>query len=245
MSKYYKYKKSRKKNYRKLFRFLSLVISLLGVLGIIYVFLPLISWQIYFAPIAASQTITAPIPRTTIVSSSTIQSLLTDAISGVDYTNAQNWFPSYSTKNVNNKVSFFTLSIPKLGIKDAVVSTIDNDLGSHLVNYGGTALPPDNGTSVIFGHSTLPQWFNPKDYRAIFATLYTLTTGDEFFVNVEDIEYKYKIHNVKVVDPTDTSIFTQDYDTSHIALVTCTPPGTTWKRLVLSAKLEKIYTARL
>ena len=30
--------------------------------------------------------------------------------------------------------------------------------------------------------------------------------------------------NISVVEPSDTSIFQQDYDNSYLTLVTCTPP---------------------
>ncbi|MBI1982127.1 MAG: hypothetical protein HYS68_00885, partial [Candidatus Levybacteria bacterium] len=120
MAKYY-YKKSSRERKKTIFRLLGLVISLGGVLILLYVSLPLISWQIYFAPVFASQQLAYPIPKTTIVSENTIQSLITEVtntLTGVDYTNAQNWFPSYnppSGKEAGNpKVSSYALSIPKL-----------------------------------------------------------------------------------------------------------------------------------
>lgn len=228
---------------RKAVRYFGLVFFLLGICGLFYVFFPLLSWNIYFAPAFASQNVTAPIPQTTVVNSDTIKSLFTESVNvlkGVDYTNAQNWFPSIKAKNSETKVDTYFLSIPKLKIKDAVVSTVDYDLGIHLINYGGTAIPPHNGNAVIFGHSTLPQLFNPKDYKTIFATAYTLEVGDTFQVKVEDIVYNYKIFNITVVDPSDTSVFAQTTDTSYVTIITCTPPGTTWRRLILKARLETL-----
>jgi len=108
------------------------------------------------------------------------------------------------------------------------------------VNYGGTAIPPEKGNAVIFGHSTLPQLFNQKDYKTIFATLYKLTVGDVIQIKVAGVEYYYKIFSITVVDPSDTSVFEQNFSDSFLSLVTCTPPGTTWKRLIIKAKLEKI-----
>ncbi|MBI3070309.1 MAG: sortase, partial [Candidatus Levybacteria bacterium] len=168
----------------------------------------------------------------------------TNTITGVDYTNAQNWFPSYnppSGKEAGNpKVSSYALSIPKLKIKNATVSTVGYELDKYLVNYPGTAIPSDNGNAVVYGHSTLPQLFDPGNYKTIFATLYKLSVGDEVFATVENVTYRYKIFSVTVVDPSDTSIFSQTYDNSYLTLVTCTPPGTTWKRLIIKARLQKI-----
>lgn len=243
MSKIY-YTKSRIPKIKVFARSASFILLLIGLSGILYVLLPFLSWQIFFAPAFASQTMIAPIPKTTIVDSSTIKSLLATSIqqlSGVDYTNAQNWFPDVKTEGREDvKVKTYHLSIPSLGIKDAIVSTVDYDLASHLVNYIGTAVPPGKGNAVVFGHSTLPQLFNPKDYTAIFATAYKLKMGDEIYASLDGISYKYVINAITITDPSDMSVFSQDYNDSYLTLVTCTPPGTTWKRLIIRSRLEKI-----
>jgi sortase A len=132
------------------------------------------------------------------------------------------------------------MSIPKLNIKDALVSAVDDDLAVHLVNLGGTALPPDKGNAVVFGHSTLPQLFDPKNYKTIFAKAYELKVGDELFTNVSGVIYKYRIYNITVVSPEDTSVLEQDYSDSFLTLITCTPPGTIWKRLIIRSRLETL-----
>ena len=243
MGKYY-YKKADNFFRKKVLRLLSLLILFIGVVIVLYIFFPLISWQIYFAPALASSSIQTPIPKATIVNFSEIGSLISQAgnsLSGVDYTNAKTWFPGFNPGTPEQpKIPSYTISIPKLKINSATVSTRDNNLAIHLVNYQNTAIPPDNGNAVIFGHSTLPQLFNPNDYKTIFATAYQLRLGDEIYANVNGASFKYRVFNINVVEPTDTSIFEQNYDNSYITLVTCTPPGTIWKRLIIKAKLEKI-----
>lgn len=243
MSKYY-YKKLKRKNFKKILKIIALCISFFGISTVFYVCFPLISWQVYFSTAFAFQEISIPIPKTTIVNSLSVKNLVSpekNIQSDIDYSNAQNWFPDFKPSQTETpKISEYSLSIPKLGIKDAVVSTIDNNLDTHLVNYQGTAVPPDKGNAVIYGHSTLPQLFNQKDYKTIFATLHNLKTGDEFSINALGVSYLYKIFKITIVDPSDTSVFSQDYNESYITLVTCTPPGTTWKRLIIKAKLQKI-----
>lgn len=240
--KYYIYRS--KKDFKKTARIFSVLLMIAGLLTLIYISFPLISWQIYFSPVFASQDIAVPIPKAKIVNSSTVKSLIyqvTENI-GTNYSDAENWFPGYKPGKLKNtpEILSYRISIPKLNIKSAEVTTIDNSLDFHLVNYAGTAIPPNNGNAVIYGHSTLPQLFNPKDYKTIFATLHTLKVEDEISINVQNIEYFYKIFSIIIVDKTDTSIFTQTYDNSYITLVTCTPPGTTWKRLIVKARLQKI-----
>ncbi|MCL6096735.1 MAG: sortase [Patescibacteria group bacterium] len=243
MGKYY-YKKAGEKNRkRKTVRLLSLLIIIIGIGIGGYVFFPLISWQIYFAPAFASADIAVPIPQNNLVSSSTIGSLISEAsnsLTGVDYANAQNWFPNFKFQKAKPRIDTYTLSIPRINIKDAVVSATDYDLSKHLVNYGGTAIPPDKGNAVVFGHSTLPQLFDPKNYKTIFAKAYELKTGDELFTNVSGVIYKYRVYNITVVSPDNTSVLEQDYSDSFLTLITCTPPGTTWKRLIIRARLETI-----
>lgn len=237
------YKKRRTIEKKKFLRLISLLIIGMGVLIAGYVFFPLLSWQLYFAPVFANSEINSPIPKSTIVSQNSIATLLQGAsqtLSGIDYTNAQNWFPNYKyDKSANLKTSTYKISIPKINIKDAKVSAVDTDLLKHLVNYGGTAVPPENGNAVIFGHSTLPQLYEEGNYKTVFSYLYKLVVGDEIIVTIGNVTYKYRIENINVVDPDNTSVLEQSFDDSYITLITCTPPGTIWKRLAIKARLVK------
>ncbi|MFH1186822.1 MAG: sortase [Candidatus Levyibacteriota bacterium] len=240
MAKYYK---KSSLNFKKISKLISLLMIVVGGFIIIYIFFPLISWQIYFANAFTNPELTTPIPKATVINSSTIASLITQAsnvFTQADYTNAETWFPNIKFQKQHQDIQTYALSIQKLKIENAVVSTIDTDLSAHLVNYGGTAIPPQKGAAVVFGHSTLPQWFNPKDYKTIFATLHELRVGDEIKVNVSNLTFIYKVYNISVVESSDVSMFEQRYDDSYLTLVTCTPPGTIWKRLIIRARLDKV-----
>ncbi|HSD98512.1 MAG TPA: sortase [Patescibacteria group bacterium] len=224
-------------------RILGFLLFIIGVSTVVYVFSPLIIWQFTLAPAIADSDITAPIPNRTLLTPSLIKSLVASSfqnVSGVDYTDATNWFPSYHASALAPKVDSYFLTIPKLGIVNALVSTVDNNLANHLVSLSGTSIPPDKGNTVIFGHSTLPQLFDPKNYKTIFADAYKLQLGDTFTTNVSTVVYTYKIFSITVVDPEDTSVLIQSYDDSYVTLITCTPPGTIWKRLIIKARLQKL-----
>jgi sortase A len=232
------------KDIKKTLKILSFILILTGISMLFYVFFPLISWQIYFAPTFAAQNVVIPIPKYTVVSDrQTLKDLIksaTDSIE-VDYNDASNWFPTYKfQKSKNPTLTTYTISIPKINIKNAYVSTVDTDLANHLVNYIGTSFPPQKGNAVVFGHSTLPQFYDKNNYKTIFTYLYKLSQGDEIMVNVQGKQYKYKVENIIVVDPDNTSVLEQNYDDSFLTLVTCTPPGTIWKRLVVKARIETI-----
>lgn len=159
-----------------------------------------------------------------------------------DTTNPNTWFPTKpQKKTVSAQVNSYTLTIPSLNLTDASVIIAGDDLGKSLIHYGGTGTPGDYGNAVIFGHSTLPQFFRgTKDYKTVFATLPTIKIGEEIDVTYDGVKYKYKVMEKVVVEPTDLSPLEQRFDDSYITLVTCVPPGTYLYRLNVKAKLMRI-----
>ena len=240
------YKKKDTRRLRKIIRFAGLGMFLTGIIFGGYFFFPLLSWQIYLEPAFASQTFASPIPQTTIITKDYMQSLWLNtarSIENIYDTKSQNWMPStpYKEVQIASQVSYYFMSIPKLNIENAIVSTIDVDLSQHLVNFPGTPIPPAKGNTAIFGHSTLPQLYDPKNYKTIFANLHTMAVGDTILITTDNTTYTYRIFNISIVDATDTSYFSQiDGDNSDITIITCTPPGTVWKRLIIRSRLEKI-----
>jgi sortase A len=228
------YVKTKKRDFRKFFRFFGLGLVLIGVLFGLYAIYPLISWQLYIKPVFANNNFASPIPQATIMTEDTIKSLLRSSVK------QGSWLPYYDQSQVTSSLSSYALSIPQLNIKEATVSTTDTDISKHLVHFPGTALPPTKGNAVIFGHSTLPQFFDPTNYKTIFANAHNLKIGDKLSVTVENTTYVYKIFNISIVDPEDISYLTQTPDDSNLTIVTCTPPGTIWKRLIIKASIEKI-----
>lgn len=143
----------------------------------------------------------------------------------------------------SNIPKYYYLTIPKLSIKEAKVETSPNDLDPNqaLGHYIGSAFPNKPGNSFIYGHSVLPAFYNPKNYKAIFSTLHNLSSGDEIIVSYNNKEYKYKVDNKKIlktnqVDPLNG--FKPKYlNVNTITLMTCYPPGTKSKRLLINATL--------
>lgn len=235
-----KYKYRNNKKYKLAAKFFSIFLIVIGFGFFIYTFFPLISWQIYFAPAFASQKIDAPIPQHNIINPASVGSLITAATTTVssDYTNANNWYPEVQVKE---KVNIdYTISIPKIDIKDAIVTNRDADLTKHLVHYNSDSYPPKLGNSIIFGHSTLPQLYDKNNYKTIFANAYKISIGDFILVNVNGNSHTYKVESVTVVDPSDTSVLSQNFTDSFLTIITCTPPGTIWKRLIIKARISEI-----
>lgn len=160
----------------------------------------------------------------------------------VDYTQLNNWFVSNSdrpstTYSSPTSSNTYYLSVPKLGIDNATVEIGSLDLKNSLIQYPQTALPGQFGNSVVFGHSVLPQFFNPKSYLTIFSTLYKLKQGDEIYIDFDQIRYKYLVEEMYEVQPTDLSVLEQRFDGRYLTLITCSPPGTYLRRLIIRSRI--------
>lgn len=217
-------------NKRKLIKFSALISGLSGLVILISSVWPIIEYQL-----------TNSRNFTTLLSPLSLQDKLDNNSQNSDLTKASNWFPEAASNDDFDvsKVSFYTISIPKLKIKDAVISIGGEDLAKSLVQYPGTALPGKRGNAVIFGHSILPLFYNPKNYMAIFSTLPTLQEGDEILVNFDGISYNFVVEELFEIFPTDIEILEQDSTDSFLTLVTCVPPGDPRnpKRLIVRARV--------
>lgn len=244
MAKYYY--KGNNKNWKRYFKIAGIGCVLGGFGMFIYFFFPVVAYQLFLGTPVQKQEIESPVPKYLIGRSNTVKNLIDQGISRIqfDYTDARNWYPQVQAETTTIQketqpeiIENYFIEIPKLGIDNANVSTVNYNLSETLVHYYGPKNPLEKGTSVIFGHSTLPQWFNQDDYDAIFATLHTIEVGDELYVTVNGKKYTYQIFSTLITTPDDMNIFSQSYDNSYITLVTCTPPGTIWKRLIVRAAL--------
>ncbi len=156
-------------------------------------------------------------------------------------TDPNTWFPTAPQKIISAPVNSYFISIPSLKLENASVIVSGDDLTKSLIHYGGTGLPGDYGNTVIFGHSTLPQFYKgTQDYKSVFATLPTIKLGARITVTYDGLTYQYEVVDKVVVEPTDLSPLEQRFDDSYLTLVTCVPPGTYLYRLNVKAKLIRI-----
>ena len=207
-----------------------------GGLILIWAFWPIISFSVFTAPLfsAVISPVSSGVGVLTPLVSASVGSL-----GNSDFSDANLWFPTKPQRKIVTPVNIYKLSIPKLKIKDATVTIAGDDLDKSLVHYGGTGLPGQYGTTVIFGHSVLPQFYNPENYRTIFSTIPTLKPGDKILVNYDGVDYTYVVYDLVVTEPSDLSVLEQNFDDSYLTLITCVPPGTTWKRLSVKARISK------
>lgn len=242
----YRYvKKKPKRDKKPIINFISYSLLIAGILFLFWSFYPVIAFTVY-AQVFINNKILSPIPYTEIASSvKEARTVLGDysvlSTDLADYTQAGVWFPSKPQEiAVHAKVKEYTLSIPKLNIKDAKVVVGGDNLSKSLIHYIPQSYPGEYGNIAIFGHSTLPQLYNPSNYKTIFTYLPSLIKGDTIYLTVQDMQYAYTVYDIFVVNPSQISVLDQTHDEAYVTLITCVPPGTYWNRLVVKAKLNKL-----
>ena len=131
-------------------------------------------------------------------------------------------------KNIKNR-----LSIPNLKINMPLFkSTSAGVLAKGGWIFPNTSTPDLGGNTVIFGHRFryLPPISNT------FFHLDEIKTGDEFTIAWNGIIYRYKVSEIKIIEPTDFSVLSPS-DKPIVTLITCAPLFSTKQRLVVIADL--------
>ena len=103
-------------------------------------------------------------------------------------------------------------------------------------HFPTSSLPGKKGNVVIIGHRF--KYIPPATNT--FFNLDKTSIGDQIKVTVGEETYTYIVTNIEIVEPNDISII-QQTDDYRLTLITCTPLWTSEERLVITAKLDKLY----
>ncbi|MDD5469295.1 MAG: sortase [Candidatus Peribacteraceae bacterium] len=141
--------------------------------------------------------------------------------------------------------------IPKLGLNVPLVTPsyrsllnedwvqvekdIQDALAMGIVHYPGTARPGQAGNFFVTGHSSYYPWA-PGKYKSVFARLHNLEPGDEYYVYYGGDQHRYIVRSKKEVSPSNVDVLDQPINKRLATLMTCTPVGTTLRRLVVIAE---------
>ncbi len=136
--------------------------------------------------------------------------------------------------------------IPKINVEIPVVYNTEHEAGDHkgneariqknledgVVHYPTTPKPGELGNAAIVGHSS-NNIFNSGKYKFAFVLLSKLNEGDTFYINRDGVRYVYKIYSKTIVDPSDVSVLSNTSKAASVTLITCDPPGTSLRRLII------------
>ena len=130
--------------------------------------------------------------------------------------------------------------IPKINIETPVIydqasieeSAVQASLENGTLHYATTPNPGEMGNAVIFGHSS-SNIFNTGKYKFAFVLLSRLEKGDLFYLTKDGKRYVYQVYKKEVVEPTNLSVLNTAEKPATATLITCDPPGSSIRRLVI------------
>lgn len=224
----YDFEKGKRKD-----RVFALALSAIGLISIIMAIGPILIWSFSAVPLFGNSSKNAPIPSGQVLS-------LSDQNINVDVAQSEDGFSYFTTdyRPTGERPEEFYISIPKLNVKNATVKVDYLNFYENLSHFPGTALPGEAGNAFVTGHSVLPQFANPQDYHTIFTKLPELEVGDVVNVELEGSRYKYIVQYKKIVNPKDLSVLKPiSKGAKNLTLMTCVPPGTSIKRMVVVTSL--------
>lgn len=140
----------------------------------------------------------------------------------------------------------FSIVIPKIGANAVVIGDVDpfnqeqynSALKKGVAHAKDSKYPGEVGNVYMFAHNTLNAWDIPK-YNAVFYLLHNVDTGDRITTFYKGTRFDYIVFDKKVHNPKDLAPLETQYTEPVLSLQTCWPPGTTWQRLVVRAKLDR------
>lgn len=140
----------------------------------------------------------------------------------------------------------FSIVIPKIGANTKVVKNTDpfnskiyqQALTQGVAHASTSDTPEKSGNVFIFAHSA-GNWYQANQYNGVFYLLNKLTSGDEIFVYYQNQKYTYSVDQIKTINSQETNYLNRSFGQHQLTLMTCWPPGTTIKRLLVTATLKK------
>lgn len=131
--------------------------------------------------------------------------------------------------NINNNGMIGYIKIDKLKLQLPIYHGTNSTILSVAVGHlEGSSLPigGNNTHSVLAAHRGLPS-------KELFTNITKLELGDTFTITVIDRTITYKIDNITVVEPTDTTYLQIEENKDYVTLLTCTPYGLNFHRLLV------------
>lgn len=130
---------------------------------------------------------------------------------------------------VDNSLMMGYITIPKIDVEIPIYhGTSPEVLQKGVGHVEGSSLPIGGiGThSVLSAHRGLPS-------AKLFSDLDQLENGDIFYITILGEKLAYKINDIKIIEPYDTSYLQLDPTKDYVTLVTCTPYAINTHRLLV------------
>ena len=141
-----------------------------------------------------------------------------------------------------SSINEYFLSVPKIGAYAPIILNVDpwneNDylpvLPKGIAQARGSSVPGQKGSIFLFAHSSDFPWRMTR-YNTAFLRLGELQIGDQVVITKGGKTFKYTVKDKKEVWPTDIQ-YLKNPQGDQLILQTCTPIGTSLKRLLVFAE---------
>ena len=165
---------------------------------------------------------------------------LTETVTDAFVTSAyENIKPDYESVLNFNDGQICSVEIPKINVNLPVYhGTSEDVLTKGAAHSANTSFPigGKNTHSVISAHTAYPG-------KVFFDDLTELERGDIFYINVLDEKLTYKICDIGIAEPDDTSKLKIVYNKDLVTLVTCYPYAVNSHRLLVTGERVENDTA--
>lgn len=134
----------------------------------------------------------------------------------------------------------FSLIIPKIGVNSKIIANVDpNDefqqrtaLKEGIAHAKGTSVPSEKGRVFVFAHSS-ENFYSQSQNNTIFYLLRKLEKGDDVRIVYDGLLYGYLVREIRYVNEDEVEYLAYDDSNNDLVLMTCWPPGTSFKRLLV------------
>lgn len=139
----------------------------------------------------------------------------------------------------------FGIVIPKLGANARIIPNVDaytesvyqRALSKGVAHARGTVYPGDVGNVFLFAHSSV-DFYEALRFNSVFYLISKLEKGDEVILYHNSQKYIYTVTEKRLVASTAVEYLSRETQNKLLTMMTCWPPGTTLKRLIVRAELR-------
>ena len=148
------------------------------------------------------------------------------------------------TKNLEPKDTDFGIVVPKIFANAKIIANVNPfdqkeyqiALTKGVAHAAGTSFPGQLGNVFLFSHSSV-NFYEANRYNSIFYLLSKLEKEDEIDLYYKGQKFVYKVIDKKIVGAEAVSYLSGKAEKKALTLMTCWPPGTTLKRLLIIGEI--------
>ena len=150
-----------------------------------------------------------------------------------------------SSEQISPVDAEFGIVIPKLGANARIIPDVDpytesvyqTALSKGVAHARGTVYPGDVGNVFLFAHSSV-DFYEALRFNSVFYLISKLEKGDEVLLYYKSQKYSYKVTDKRLVESSAVEYLSRETQKKVLTMMTCWPPGTNLKRLIVIAELH-------